>query len=64
MNSTDGRPPLWERQPWDTNVSYKYYLPAEEPDRLIKAYQAYRREISAKPGLKRQNGMRPPSCLW
>jgi hypothetical protein len=21
MNSTDGRLPLWERQPWDTNAS-------------------------------------------
>lgn len=47
----DGRP-LWERQPWDTNASYQafkeYYLPAEEPGRLINAYRQYRREKGAK----------------
>jgi hypothetical protein len=52
MTSTDGRPPLWERQPWDTNASYQafkdYYLPAEEPGRLLKAYQEYRRQKGAK----------------
>ncbi|MBK8987358.1 MAG: hypothetical protein IPM39_14990 [Chloroflexi bacterium] len=52
MTSTDGRSPLWERQPWDTNASYKafkeYYLPAEEPGRLANAYREYRRQIGGK----------------
>lgn len=53
MTSTaDGRPPLWERQPWDTNASYQafkdYYLPAQEPGRLLKAYREYGREKGAK----------------
>jgi hypothetical protein len=52
MTSTDGRPPLWERQPWDTNASYAafkdYYLPAEEPGRLINAYREYRRQMGVK----------------
>ncbi|MBK7916487.1 MAG: hypothetical protein IPJ94_09535 [Chloroflexi bacterium] len=53
MTSTaDGRPPLWERQPWDTNASYKafkeFYLPAEEPGRLINAYREYRRQMGVK----------------
>jgi len=52
MTSTDGRSPLWERQPWDTNASYKafkeYYLPAEEPGRLANAYREYRRQTGGK----------------
>ncbi len=53
MTSTDGRSHLlWERQPWDTNASYKafkdYYLPAEEPGRLLNAYREYGREKGAK----------------
>lgn len=53
MTSTaDGRSPLWERQPWDTNASYQafkdYYLPAQEPGRLLKAYREYGREKGAK----------------
>ncbi|MBP6472367.1 MAG: hypothetical protein KBE23_06605 [Chloroflexi bacterium] len=52
MISTDGRPPLWERQPWDTNASYKafkeFYLPAEEPGRLANAYREYRRQTGGK----------------
>lgn len=52
MTTTDGRPPLWERQPWDTNASYQafkdYYLPAEEPGRLINAYRDYRRQMGVK----------------
>jgi len=61
MISTDnGRPPLWERQPWDTNASYKafkeFYLPAEEPGRLITAYQTYRRQMGAKSAPQKVNG--------
>jgi len=52
MHSNDNGRSLWERQPWDTNASYtafkEFYLPAEEPGRLLKAYQAYGRHKGAK----------------
>ncbi len=62
MTSTDGRSPfLWERQPWDTNASYKafkdYYLPAEEPGRLATAYREYRRQIGGKEAARKVPGI-------
>lgn len=48
--------PLWERQPWDTNASYQafkdYYLPENEPGRLIKAYRQYWQETGREKGTK------------
>ena len=52
MHSNDNGRSLWERQPWDTNASYTafkdFYLPAEEPGRLINAYRAHRRQTGTK----------------
>lgn len=52
MHSNDNGRSLWERQPWDTNASYTafkdFYLPAEEPGRLINAYRTHRRQTGTK----------------
>lgn len=60
MYSNNNGRSLWERQPWDTNASYTafkdFYLPAEEPGRLIKAYRSYRRQKGAKQASKKVPG--------
>lgn len=44
---------LWERQPWDTEVSYarfiEYYLPQENPRSLNEAYRLFKSQRSGKP---------------
>lgn len=50
--------PLWERQPWDTNASYRafkdFYLPESEPGRLIKAYRRFQRQKGVKKASKNE----------